>query len=117
MASTKETKETKETKDKPNDLAWAFLGAVLFGVPALIVGSVTTGWANATDWMLDHQVLLPASADPVLALPAAGGAGLDWSRIVIAFGAFAVLSLAVRVVSGAILAGVARHRPTDRRRR
>jgi hypothetical protein len=93
--------------DNASDVAWIFLAAVLFGVPALIVGGVTTGWADATGWMLDHQVLVPAAADPVLTLPATDGAGLDWPRIALALGAFAVVSLAVRLIAGAIHAAVA----------
>jgi hypothetical protein len=96
------SKESKETKEQPNDLVWAFLGAVLFGVPALIVGGATTGWTNATDWMLEHQVLLPASADPVLPLPATDGAGLDWTRIGLALGGLAVVSLTLRIVAGLV---------------
>lgn len=101
--------------EKSNDLAWAFVAAVLFGVPALIVGSATTGWANATDWMLEHRIMIPASADPVLTLPATDGAGLDWLRIGIVFGAFVVLTLTIRLVAGAVTAGVSHRKPASRR--
>jgi hypothetical protein len=109
-------KSSSKDANKPNDLAWAFVGAVLFGVPALIVGGVTTGWTNATDWLLAHEFLGPATADPVLPLPATDGAGLDGMRIAVAVGALAVLSLAIRVVVGAVAGTVARHTPVNRRR-
>ena len=107
---------TKTAKDSPNDLAWTFVGAVLFGVPALVVGWAAAGWASASEWMLEHGLLLPASADPVLVLPRTGGAGLDWNRIVLALAALAALSAVTRVVAGAIIAASARQPRPERHR-
>jgi hypothetical protein len=80
----------------------------MFGVPTIILGSVTTAWADATDWLLDHQILVPEAADPVVAVPAAEGAGLDWARIVIVAGGLVVLTMAIRLVSGLVLPSVSR---------
>ena len=35
-------------------------------------------------WLLDHQVLIPAASNPLVALPASNGAGLDLPRLLLA---------------------------------
>jgi hypothetical protein len=53
---------------------------------AMVVGSVFTvaTWHRALDWAVAHQVLVPASASPLLTMPAGDGAGLDARRLAIA---------------------------------
>lgn len=59
------------------------LGVVVLGAGA--IGSVAVGqWHRAVLWMLTHQVLIPAAAEPTVALPASSGAGVDWPRVFIA---------------------------------
>jgi hypothetical protein len=45
---------TEADDEKSGDLFWAVIAAAMFGVPTIILGSVTTAWADATDWLLDH---------------------------------------------------------------
>lgn len=51
-------------------------------VLAAAVGIVAARTPAAAAWMVDHHVLASAAASPVLAIPGAGGAGLDWPRII-----------------------------------
>ena len=67
-------------------------GAIAATAVALLTGAVTT----AVDWALAHQVLVPAAAQPVLTIPAAGGAGLDGPRVaLLAAAVLVVLTVAV----------------------
>ena len=49
-------------------------------------------------WLLENQVLVAAGEQPLLALPASGGAGLDVPRLALAAAALLV------VVAGAVSA-------------
>ncbi|MCO7219517.1 hypothetical protein [Klenkia sp. PcliD-1-E] len=40
-------------------------------------------WKQALAWLLDHQVLLPAASNPLVALPASDGAGPDLPRLLL----------------------------------
>ena len=60
----------------------------------------------AAAWLVEHHVLASAAATPVLPIPGAGGAGLDWARIIPV-----VSLLIIAVVWGVWLA---RNRPTPR---
>lgn len=55
---------------------------------ALLLGSATTitalAWSKILTWGLQHQVLLPTAANPMLVLPASGGAGVDLPRLAVA---------------------------------
>ena len=55
---------------------------------ALLLGSAGTitalAWSKILEWCLAHQVLLPTTANPMLVLPASGGAGVDWPRLAVA---------------------------------
>ena len=62
--------------------------------------------AAAAAWLVEHHVLASAAATPVLAIPGAGGAGLDWARIIPV-----VSLLIIAVVWGVWLA---RNKPTPR---
>jgi len=65
----------------------ASFGAILAGGAAL----VRYGWHSALGWMLEHHVLAPASANPILALPFSAGAGLDGARVCVLLGALVLL--------------------------
>lgn len=69
----------------------------------VIVGTVVAGsivslatWHRVIDFLVDRQILLPASTDPLLPVPAANRAGLDVARL-----AILVAGLAIVVVFGA----------------
>lgn len=56
-------------------------GALLLGT----VGTITAlAWSKVITWCLEHQVLLPAAANPLLVLPASEGAGVDLPRAAVA---------------------------------
>lgn len=50
---------------------------------AALVGSAGLVWLKGVGWLVEHQVLVPASQHPLLALPSAAGAGLDLSRLAV----------------------------------
>jgi hypothetical protein len=108
MADTDKSRDRTNTDDNSSDVAWTLVGAVLFGIPTLVIGAAATGWDRATAWLLEHEFLLPATADPVVTIPDTGGAGVDLARIVLAVGALAVLSLAIRLVAGLVESGTTR---------
>ena len=57
----------------------------LLGGPAVLaaaVGIAASRTPAAAAWLVEHHVLASAAASPVLAIPGAGGAGLDWARII-----------------------------------
>ena len=65
------------------------------------------GWQKITTWLLEHQVLLPASDQPSVVVPYTDGAGLDIARVSLLVGA---------VIATLALAGAAvrRHRRRSR---
>lgn len=73
-------------------------------IASVLIGSVGLLYAQGVQWLLEHSVLVASSADPVVTLPGAQGAGLDAARVVIVAGvlifmvAWAV-SAAARAVS------------------
>ncbi len=58
---------------------------VVVGALALsaLVGSVGLVWVVGVGWLVEHHVLVPADAHPLLAVPGAAGAGLDLPRVAI----------------------------------
>lgn len=68
-----------------------------FGLAAA-AATAATWWAQAVSWLLERQVLVAGAQQPLLALPASGGAGLDVSRLALAAAALIV------VVAGAVSA-------------
>lgn len=68
--------------------------AIIAGISLLgagAIGSAVLGqWHQAVVWMLAHQVLVPARGNPAFALPASGGAGIDWPRVLITVAAVMV---------------------------
>jgi hypothetical protein len=68
------------------------IGAIAAGAAGVLGGA----WAWAVGWLLAHDILVAASTDPLLTMPAAGGAGLDRPRL--AIGAAIVLLLLVAAI-------------------
>jgi hypothetical protein len=56
----------------------------------VLVGSISIIWLKGVDWMINHRVLVAPAADPIIALPGAGGAGLDVARVVALVGVFGI---------------------------
>lgn len=73
------------------------LVAVAGIVIVVALGSAGLYWAKVTSWMVDHKILVPAVAHPLITLP--GGCGLDGPRIVVAA---AVLTAAAAAAVSAI---------------
>lgn len=76
---------------------------VALGSLGLIGGSLALFWDTAVTWLLAHDLLVPAAAEPMVTLPAADGAGLDLVRLAIAAGVLlgllaVVLSATVRAI-------------------
>lgn len=60
--------------------------------PALVAGAVW-GWSRGTGWLIAHKIVVAASENPLVVIPATGGAGLDLQRVAVVAG-FGVLMLA-----------------------
>lgn len=74
-------------------LTMLFVGTLLLGS----AGTVTAlAWAKILTWALKQQVLLPAAAAPLVAIPGSEGAGLDLPRLAVA----AAILLAVLATLG-----------------
>lgn len=75
-----------------------------------VAGSIFTAatWHKVVRWLVDHEVLVPAEAAPLIEFPASQGAGLDAGRT----------ALAVAAVVFLVISGIAtmRHRADQRRR-
>lgn len=87
--------------DTPEEEVIVLFAAV--GALGLVAGSIAIFWKSAVTWLLEQDLLLPASADPLVQLPAAGGAGLDLVHLSIAGGVLlailtGLVSLVVRVI-------------------
>jgi len=75
-------------------------------VLAAAVGITAARAPAAAAWLVEHHVLASAAATPVLAIPGAGGAGLDWPRII------PLVSLLIIAVAWGVW--LARNKPTPR---
>ena len=77
---------------------------IFVGLGALgaIAGSLAFFWSKVVAWLLDHGILLPATAHPMLTIPGTHGAGLDVMRAAIAAGV--LLALLALFVSAAVRA-------------
>lgn len=64
-----------------------------------ILGSAGLFWATGVGWLVEHQVLVPASQHPLMRMPGGAGAGLDAPRVAVVAGA--VLALLAWGVSAA----------------
>lgn len=91
-----------------DDTTTLILVGLLVGPTALVaaVGIAASRAPAVAAWLVEHHVLASAAASPVLAIPGAGGAGLDWPRIIPL-----VSLLIIAVVWGVWLA---RNKPTPR---
>lgn len=56
---------------------------VLIGAAALMAVLASAGllWARASAWLVEHKVVVPSGAHPVVSLP--GGVGLDLPRLLV----------------------------------
>jgi len=80
---------------------------VVVGMMALgSVGAIAVVvWQKVVSWCLEHGLLVPSSASPLLSVPGVGGAGLDLSRI---FVVAAVLAAVVAVTARGVRRGLRR---------
>lgn len=76
------------------------LWLMILGVMALptVTGFAVHAWNQGSTWLVEHQILIPASDHPLIAVPTMGGAGLDLARLSIGIGVV-ILLLVVLVVS------------------
>lgn len=58
-------------------------------------------WARIVAWMVSHHILVGGAAQPMVALPGCGGAGLDQTRLFIVIG-LVLCSAAPGVVMSAV---------------
>ena len=65
----------------------------------IVAASAGTFWLKGATWLVEHQVLVAAKADPLLQIPGAAGAGLDVPRLAIL--AAVILAVVVTAVSSA----------------
>ncbi|MFJ4233868.1 hypothetical protein [Cellulosimicrobium cellulans] len=86
--------------DTPED-ELIVINAALVALGA-IAGSAGFLWLKGVAWLIEHNILVAASAEPLLVLPASDGAGLDLPRIAIAGGV--LLGVVVLSVSAAVRA-------------
>lgn len=57
-------------------------------------GVLAATWSRALVWLLEHQVVVAASAHPMLVLPRSAGAGVDLPRLALAAAAVLLLTAA-----------------------
>lgn len=77
---------------------------VLATLVAVVVIGPTLIASRATGWLVDHGLLVSAAVDPVVVLPAAGGAGLDGRRLLAI-----TAGLVLLVVAGFLTRSAHRH--------
>jgi len=82
---------------------------IALGMVGVALASAAALWLTGSAWLVEHQVLVPAKAAPVVQIPGAAGAGLDLSRIAIA----AAIVLAVLVIAVSSARRALRHRRED----
>lgn len=78
----------------------------LMGASGVIVGALAVFWDKVVAWLLEHEVLIAASANPLVAIPGTEGAGLDLMRVIVGVG----IVLALVAVLGSILGRAVRRR-------
>ncbi len=62
----------------------------------VVLGSASAIWLMGATWLVEHQILVAQSADPLLEIPGTNGAGLDLPRVAVAAGVIvAILTIAV----------------------
>lgn len=80
------------------------IGLAVLGIA---VASAGTLWLKGAAWLVEHQVLVAATVDPLLKIPGTGGAGLDVPR----------LAILAAIVSASLVAAVSTARRAIARRR
>ncbi len=69
------------------------------GLLTVLVASAGVFWLKGATWLVEHRILVSASAHPLIAVPGAAGAGLDLPRVAIAAAAvIAVIAWAASAV-------------------
>jgi hypothetical protein len=82
------------TYSKNDELLLVFAAAFL--APVLLSAAV---WSRLSGWLVGKGVLVSEASQPVVALPACGGAGLDGPRLAVTVGVLLMaLAIAVTVV-------------------
>lgn len=68
---------------------------VILGVAAFptLVAAAVQAWKQGASWLVQHQILVPASAHPLVPLPTMQGAGLDIARLSILAGALVLVGV------------------------
>jgi len=72
------------TRDLDDDQTILVLIGIFAG-PALLgtgLATLTAKVPGVAGWLIDHHILVAAAAQPIVTIPASGGAGLDWSRLI-----------------------------------
>lgn len=70
----------------------------------IVVGSITIFWEKVVTWLLEQDLLVPASGRPLIVLPETGGAGLDLVGLSCTAGVLlAVVTVLVSMVVRAIV--------------
>lgn len=74
-----------------DDELWLIiLGVVAF--PSLAAAAIPV-WNLGASWLVQHQILVPASAHPLVPLPTMQGAGLDAARLSMLVGAVVLVGV------------------------
>ena len=61
-----------------------------------VMASAGALWLAGTEWLVEHHILVPRAADPIIEVPGAAGAGLDLPRVAVAAGILlALLAIAL----------------------
>ncbi len=60
-------------------------------VLVIVLGSAGAFWAAGVSWLVEHHVLVSASAHPIVRIPGGSAAGLDGPRVAILVGALVAL--------------------------
>lgn len=82
--------------DSPQEeLVLIHAGLIALG---LIAGSAGALWLKGATWLVEHHILVPGAAGPILTIPGTAGAGLDLPRLAIA-AAVVLAGIAVLVSS------------------
>lgn len=92
MSNSSPSNSSPNNSSSDSDIMVLLLGgAVLLGSAGTIAA---LAWTKVLAWGLEQQVLLPASAVPLVVLPWSDGAGVDLARLAVAV-AVVVVVLAV----------------------
>jgi len=85
----------------PDDLMVLLFFGMLAG-PTIVV----LAWRSLVGWLVDHRILLAATRDPFVVIPASEGAGLDLPRLLLV----GALVLGLLAALGSIVVRLVRNR-------